>query len=324
MKTHHIRLVTFGLAATLATACYAQNYPVKPLVVVVPLAAASATDILMRVMSPKMSESLGQQIAIENLPGAAGMLGGERVARAAPDGYTLGGFSDSVVNGVPLLYTNVPYDPFTSFVPVGMVAWVTFVMIAHPSVPARTAKDLIALAKKAYPTQLDYASGGSGSPMHIAMEVFKSASGVSLHHIPYRGSITGVLDVVGGRIPVMITSLGPVLENIKAGKLRALGIASTQRSPLLPAVPTVSESGVPGFVYSSWQAVYLPKGAARPIVDLLNAEIVKALNDPAIRDRLIKLAFEPATSTPEQLAIQTRGGYDKMAKVIIEAGIKAE
>lgn len=301
----------------------AQNYPNKGILMVVPLATASATDVLMRVVVQKMGENMGQQIAIENIPGAAGMLGGEKVARANPDGYVIGGFSDSVVNGVPLLYPNVPYDPFTSFAPVGLTAWVTFVMMTHPSLPVKTAKDFVALAK-AQKEPMDYASGGNGSPMHIAMEVFKSMTGVKLNHIPYRGSITGVLDVTAGRVPVMVTSLAPVLETIRAGKLRALGITSTQRSPLLPAVPTVSESGVPGFVYATWQAIYAPRNTPRAIVDRLNAEMIKAVSDPVVKDRLIKLALEPATSTPEQLATQTRTGYDKIAKIIKDSGIKVD
>ena len=323
MKSIVIKSGIAALALFAAAQVHAQSYPNKGILMVVPLATASATDVLMRVVTQKMGESMGQQIAIENMPGAAGMLGGEKVARAAPDGYVIGGFSDSVVNGVPLLYPNVPYDPFTSFAPVGLTAWVTFVIIAHPSLPVKNAREFVALARAQH-EPMDYASGGNGSPMHIAMEVFKSMTGVKVTHIPYRGSITGVLDVTAGRVPVMITSLAPVLESIKAGKLRALGVTSTQRSPLLPDVPTVSESGVPGFVYSTWQAIYAPRNTPRTIVDRLNTEMVKAVNDPVIRDRLIKMALEPSTSTPEQLAAQTRTGYDKIAKIIKDAGIKVD
>ncbi len=323
MKKVLMKLILTIIAAMGALHAQAQAYPSKSLLMVVPLPTASATDVLMRVVTQKMGENMGQQIAIENIPGAAGMLGGDKVARAAPDGYVIGGFSDAVVNGVPLLYPNVPYDPFTGFAPVGLTAWVTFVMITHPSLPVKNAKEFIALVN-AQIEPMDYASGGNGSPMHLAMEVFKSMSGVKLNHIPYRGSITGVLDVTAGRVPVMITSLAPVLETIRGGKLHALGVASLQRSPLLPAVPTVSESGVKGFSYATWQAIYAPRNTPRAIVDRLNAEMVKAVNDPVIKDRLIKLALEPATSTPEQLATQTRVGYDKIAKIIKDANIKAD
>jgi len=312
-----------ALALMLGGHAAAQNYPNKSILMVVPLPTASATDVLMRIVAQKMGENLGQQIVIENIPGAAGMLGGEKVSRGAPDGYVLGGFSEAVVNGVPLLYPNVPYDPFTSFAPVSLTAWVTFVMIVHPSLPVKTAKDFIALARS-QKDLMDYASGGNGSPMHIAMEMFKSAAGVKLNHIPYRGSITGVLDVTAGRVPVMITSLAPVLEIIRANKLHALGVTSVVRSPLLREVPTVAESGVPGFSYSTWQAIYTPRNTPRPIVDRLNAEMAKAVNDPGVKDRLIKLAFEPTSSTPEQLALQTRKGYDSLAKIIKDAGIKAD
>ena len=312
-----------ALVLLLAGQAAAQGYPNKGILMVVPLATASATDVVMRIVTQKMGENMGQQFAIENIPGAAGMLGGEKVARAAPDGYTIGGFSDAVVNGVPLLYPNVPYDPFTSFAPVGLTAWVTFVMMTHPSLPVKTAKEFVALAKS-QKDPMDYASGGNGSPMHLAMEVFKSMSGVKLNHIPYRGSITGVLDVTAGRVPVMITSLAPVLETIRGGKVRALGITSLQRSPLLPDVPTVNESGVKGFTYATWQAIYAPRNTPRPIIDRLHAEMVKAVNDPAVKDRLVKSALEPATSTPEQLAAQTRSGYDKIAKIIKDANIKAD
>ncbi len=320
-KTIKAGIATLALLA--AGQAAAQSYPNKGILMVVPLPTASATDVVMRIVTQKMGENLGQQITIENIPGAAGMLGGEKVSRGAPDGYTIGGFSDAVVNGVPLLYPNVPYDPFTSFAPVGLTAWVTFVMIAHPSLPVKTARDFVTLAK-AQQEPMDYASGGNGSPMHLAMEVFKSMTGVKLNHIPYRASTAGVLDVTAGRIPVMITSLAPVLETIRAGKLRALGIASLQRSPLLPDVPTVSESGVKGFTYATWQAIYAPRNTPRTIIDRLNAEMVKAVNDPAVKDRLIKSALEPATSTPEQLAAQTRSGYDKIAKIIKDAGIRAD
>jgi tripartite-type tricarboxylate transporter receptor subunit TctC len=323
MKFTIIKRAVAALALLAALPAAAQNYPNKSILMVVPLPTASATDIVMRLVTQKMAESMGQQIAIENIPGAAGMLGGEKVARAAADGYVIGGFSDSVVNGVPLLYPNVPYDPFTSFAPVGLTAWVTFVMMTHPSLPVKTAGDFVALAKS-QKDPMDYASGGNGSTMHLAMEVFKSATGVKLNHIPYRGSITGVLDVTAGRVPVMITSLAPVLETIRAGKLRALGITSLQRSPLLPDVPTVTESGVKGFTYATWQAIYAPRNTPRAIVDRLNAEMVKAVNDPVVKDRLIKSALEPATSTPEQLAAQTRSGYDNIAKIIKSAGIKVD
>jgi tripartite-type tricarboxylate transporter receptor subunit TctC len=306
-----------------AGAVNAQAYPSKPIQMIVPLGIATAADVMMRVVAQKMSENMGQQITVENHPGAAGLVGGERVARAAADGYTLGGFSDTVVNAVPLLYPKVPYDPFTSFEPVSMVAAITFVMFVHPSLPAKNLKEFIAFAK-ARPGQLDYASGGAGSPMHIAMELFKIATGTSLTHIPYKGANLGVVDVLSGRVPVMITSLATVLSNIRDGKLRSLGVGSPERSSLLPDVPTLSEAGLPGFTYFTWGAIYAPRGTPKPIIVKLNSEAVKAVNDAKVRERLLAMGLEPGSSTPEQLATATRNGHAKMAKVIKEAGIRLD
>ncbi len=317
------RLGAFCAAILLAASVHAQNYPAKPVLMLIPLGTASAVDVMLRIVAQKMSDNMGQQIAIENQPGASGLIGGERVSRAAPDGYTLGGFSDTVVNAVPLLYPKVPYDPFTSFAPVSMVAGITVVMFVHPSIPARNVKELIAFAN-ARPGQIDFATGGNGSPMHISMEMFKSATGTSLTHIPYKSSTQAVLDVISGRVSVMITSLAAVLPSIKVGKLRALGIVSTQRSPLVPDVPTLSESGVPGFVFLPWGAIYAPQGTPRAIIERLNSEIGKAVNDTTVRERLLALGFEPASSTPEQLGPATRDGYAKMSKIIKDAGIKVE
>ncbi len=318
-----VRLGACSAAMLLTAFVYAQTYPAKPIQMLIPLATASAVDVMLRIVAQKMSDHMGQQIAIENQPGAAGLIGGERVARAAPDGYNLGGFSDTVVNAVPILYPKAAYDPINSFAPISMVAGITVVMFVHPSIPARNVKELVALAK-ARPGQLEFASGGNGSPMHISMEMFKSATGTNFTHVPYKGSTQAVLDVISGRVPVMITSLAAVLPSIKVGKLRALGVVSTQRSPLVPDVPTLSESGVPGFVFLPWGAIYAPQGTAKPIIDRLSAEVGKAVNDTTVRERLLALGFEPASSTPEQLREATRDGYAKMSKIIKDAGIKVE
>ena len=303
---------------------YGQNpYPNKPITMIVPHPTASAGDIVMRIVTQKMSDNMGQPISIENISGAAGMIGGEKVAKASPDGYTIGGFSDAVVNGIPLLYSNVPYNPFTSFVPVGMVAHITFVMIINPDLSVKTVKEFIALSNTPG-SQLSYASGGNGSPMHFAMEIFKATTQTNILHIPYRSSITGVTDIIAGRVPVMITSLAPVLDLIRVKKVNALGVASLARSPLLPDIPTIAESGLPEFTYSSWMGIYAPKNTPQPIISKLNSEMIKAINDPAIKQRLISLGFEPVGSTPEQLELRIRTGYNNIAKIIKSAGIKAD
>jgi tripartite-type tricarboxylate transporter receptor subunit TctC len=313
--------VCLFLAATASV--HAQSYPSKAIVMVVPLQAASAADVTLRVVAQKMSESMGQQIAIDNQTGAAGMIGAERVARAAPDGYVIGGFADSIMTFAPNLYQKVAYDPLTSFDPVSMVAGVPWVMVVHPSVPAKNVREFIALAK-ANPGTLDYSSGGNGSAQHVATELFKSVSGISLTHIPYRGATQAALDVVSGRIPVTLGGVSVMLPFIKQGKLRPLATLGENRSTLLPDVPTASESGAPGYTMSTWIAIYVPHGTPKAVISRLNSEIVKAVGDPAVRDRLVALGLDPASSTPEQLAEDTRNGFAKMGKVIRAAGIKAE
>jgi tripartite-type tricarboxylate transporter receptor subunit TctC len=315
------RLTVICAAVLLSMPVRAQPYPAKPILMIVPV--TGAVEVMMRIVTQKMSDNLKQQIVTEIQPGAGGLIGTERVARAAPDGYTIGGLSDSVVATLPSLYAKVSYDPVNSFAPVSMVAAITWALVVHNSIPARNVKELIALAK-ARPGQLDYASGGNGSPHHIVMEMYKAAMGSSLTHVPYRGATQGIMDVVSGRIPVMFSALANVLPFVEAGKLRAVGIVSAQRSPLLPAVPTLSESGLPGFVFTTWAGIYAPQGTPRTIVDLLNAETVKAVNDAAVRDRLLALGLDPGTSTPEQLAIETRKVHAERAKIIKNAGIKVE
>jgi tripartite-type tricarboxylate transporter receptor subunit TctC len=290
---------------------------------IVPLQAASAADITLRVVTQKMAENMGQQIAIDNQPGASGLIGAERVARATPDGYVIGGFADSILTFVPNLYPKVPYDPLTSFEPVAMVATVIWVMVVHPSLPVKSIGELIALAK-ANPGKLDYSSGGNGGPQHVATELFKQTAGITLSHVPYRGATQAALDVVGGRIPVTLGGLSVMLQFVRDGKLRALAVLGERRSALLPDVPTALEPGAPAFNFSTWIAIYAPRGTPRPVIDRLNAEAVKATNDPAIRERLLGMGLEPNPSTPEQLATETRNGLAKMAKVIKTAGIRLE
>lgn len=318
-----------GIAAALACALAvaapaapAQTYPAKPVQVVIPLAAASAVDVMLRLVLQKMADNMGQQVTVENVPGASGLIGGERVARAASDGYVLGGFSDTVVSTVPLLYPKA-YDPFAAFAPVGLAAGITVTLFVHPSLPAKTVGEFVALSK-ARRGQLDYASGGNGSPMHVMLEMFKSATGADLQHVPYKGSTQAVLDVASGRVPVMMTSLAAVIEYIRAGKLRSLGVASRQRSPLVPEVPTLAESGVPGFVVLPWGALYAPQGTPPAVIERLGAEMVKALNDGGVRQRLLALALEPGAGTPDNLAAETRAAHARMAKLIKDIGLRLD
>ena len=309
-------------AICMVTSAYGQTtYPNKPITVIVTVGVGSGADIALRTVIQKMSENMEIPIVIENLHGAAGLLGASKVASVIPNGYTIGGFNEGPVNSVPLLNPNVTYDPFTSFAPIGLVARISFVMIVNSDLPVKTVKEFITLSQG---SQLAYASGGNGSPMHLAMEIFKAATQTNILHVPYRNTVAGVTDVVAGRASVMITSLAPTLELIRAKKVNALGVASLARSPLLPDVPTIAESGLPGFTYSTWTGLVAPKNTPQPIISKLNSEMIKAINDPAIKQRLISLGFEPVGSTPEQLESQIRTGYNNIARIIKSASIKAD
>ena len=309
----------------MVTGAYGQTtYPNKPITVIVTVAVGSAADIALRTVLQKMSENMESPIVIENLQGASGLLGATKVASVIPNGYTIGGFNEGPVNSVPQLYPNVPYDPFTSFAPIGLVARISFVMIVSPDLPVKTVKEFIALSHTPG-SQLSYASpGGNGSPMHLAMEIFKAATKTNALHVPYRSTGAAATDVMAGRVQVTITSLAPVLELIRAKKVNALGVASLNRSPLLPDVPTIAESGVPGFTYSTWTGLVAPKNTPQPIISKLNSEMIKAINDPAIKQRLISSGLDPVGSTPEQLELQIRTGYNNIARIIKSAGITSD
>ena len=317
------RYSAFCAALLVSAAAHAQSYPAKPINLVIPLQAGSASDVMLRTVAQKMSANIGQQIVITNQPGASGMIGAERIARAAPDGYTIGAMGPAVMTVVPNLNPNAGYHPLKSFEPISLVGGITFVLIVHPSLPVKTVKELAALAK-AKPGQLDFSSGGSGSSQHIAMELFKSVTGTSFTHVPHRGATQAVLDVLSGRVPVMFSALSVVLGNIEQGKTRALAVASAQRSPLLPQVPTMIEAGLPGFLFTSWNGLYAPQGTPKPIVDRLHAETAKAVADPGVRNALLKLGIEPEGSSPAELAAVTRDGYARMAKLIRETGLKLD
>jgi len=314
-----------ALVCGVAVACavQAQPYPAKTIQILLPVQAGSAGDVAIRVVAQKIAESVKQQIVVENQPGAAGLVGAQRLARMASDGYVLGGLSDSVVNYAPGLAAKPGFDPVNDFAPISLVCTIPWVLFSHPSFPARNAQEFIALAK-AMPGKIDYSSAGNGSPHHIVMELFKRAAGIDVHHIPYRGAAQSVLDVVAGQIPVAFSGTAVPLPHLKEGKLRALAVPSEKRSPLLPDVPTLAESGVVGFLFDTWIGIYAPKGTPRPVIDRLNAETVAALADSAVHGRLTAMALEPRSSTPEELGRRTRDGYARVTKVIKEAGIKAD
>jgi tripartite-type tricarboxylate transporter receptor subunit TctC len=317
-----MRRLVVALLLAWAGACFAQDYPAKPILFLMPLQAGSAVDVMVRIVAEKMSANIGRQIVVENQPGAAGMIGAERVKRAAPDGYTVGVLNDSILTMIPNVRP-VQYDPLKDFAPVGVVAGITWVLVANNDLPVKTVGELVAYAKTR-PGKLDYSSGGVGSPQHVAMEAFKAATGTYLVHIPYRGATAAAVDVISNQVQVHFSAVSIVQPYITAGRVRALGVPGAKRSPLLPNVPTMAEAGVPGFEWQTWASLVVPVGTPKPIVDRLNAELVKAVSSPDVRDKLIAQGLEPVGSPPETVTRWTRDGLKRMKGIVERAGIKAE
>jgi len=322
MKDSLMRFFAAAALLVLSLPCAAQSYPSKPILAVMPLQAGSAVDVMIRIVAQKMSENLGQQIVIENQPGAAGSIGAERVKRAAPDGYTVGVLNDSILTMIPNI-RQVAYDPLKDFAPVGVVAAITWVMVVSNELPAKTVAEFVSLAQSR-PGKIDYSSGGNGSPQHVAMEAFKAATGIDLVHIPYRGATQAAVDVMSNRVQVHFGAVSIVLPYIKDGRMRALGVPSAVRSPLLPAVPTVAEAGVPGFEWRTWASFVVPLATPNAIVERLNAEMVKAVNSPDVREKLIAQGLEPIGSKPEMVTQWTQDGLKRMRDIVQRAKIQAE
>src|SRR6202163_601217 len=298
-------------------------YPDRPIKMIVPLAAASAVDVAARIVTQKMSDNMGQQIVIINQAGAAGLIGAEQVARAEPDGYTIGGFNDSIMTMVPNLQSNLRWDILKDFEPVSLVATVEWGLIANDKSGFKTAADLIAAAK-ASPGTINYGSGGIGSPQHLAMAMFASTAGISLTHVPYKGATQAATDVAAGQIPVAFQGLGTVTALVRGGQVKLIGVTTEKRLPQFPDVPTVSESGLPGFLFNSWFAILAPAGTPKDIIARLNAEVLKAVSDPEIRRKLEELGFAVRGSSAEELRVMTRDQLAKYARVIKEMGIANE
>ncbi|MFM9981620.1 MAG: Bug family tripartite tricarboxylate transporter substrate binding protein [Burkholderiales bacterium] len=315
-------LIAFLLAGHAATVLAQVGYPRKPILMIVPLQAASAVDNAARIVAQKMADNMGQPIVIENVPGAAGLIGAERVAKAAPDGYIIGGFNDSIMTMLPNVHVKMPWDILKDFEPVSLVASMEWALIASPAGSYRNAGDLIESAK-AKPGTLNYSSGGNGSPQHVAMEVFKSRAGLSMTHVPYRGAAAAALDVATGQVDANFSGLPTVYTLIKSGKLRAIGIASAKRSAVLPDVPTVSEF-LPGFEFNSAFSIVVPAGTPRDIVARLNAEVAKAVAAPEVREKLVAQGFSVVGSSPEDLFKATREQLERYGKLFKQVGIKAE
>ena len=319
-----LRITALVASTLLAGAAAAQSsYPTKPIRMIVPLAAGSAVDNAARILAQKMSVNMGQAVVVENIPGASGIIGADRVAKSAPDGYTIGGFNDSVITMVPNLQTNLPFDTMKDFSFVSLVATIDFGLAVTPGAPYKTVAELVAAAK-ATPGKINYASGGNGSPQHVGAAMFAAQVGVSMTHVPYKGATQAAQDVAAGQVPVTLQGLATVAGLVRGGKLRLIGVPMKSRHPQFPDVPTFAEQGITGFEYNTWFGVTTPAGTPRDIVARLNAEIVKALADPEVRDKYDKLGLASRGSSSDEMATITRDQLAKYAKVVKEANIKAD
>jgi tripartite-type tricarboxylate transporter receptor subunit TctC len=315
-----------ALLAALSTAGVAQAqapWPSKPIRMIVPLAAGSAVDNAARIVAQKMAQNLGQSIVIDNRPGAAGLIGAGEVAKAAPDGYTLGGFNDSIMTMLPNMNAKMPWDILKDFDPVSLVATVEWGLVVNADAPEKTAADLIAAAKKD-PGKLNYGSGGNGSPQHIAMALFASQAGVQMKHVPYKGATQAAMGVAGKEVDAAFQGIATVSSLIKAGKVRLVGVTTPKRMPQFPDVPTVSESGLPGFEFNSWFALMAPAGTPKDITHRLATEIQRALADPEVREKLNAQGLTPRGSTPEELGTAMRAQLAKYGALIRQNNITAD
>jgi tripartite-type tricarboxylate transporter receptor subunit TctC len=314
-------LAALGLVALVAGPAQAQDYPTKTIRLIAPFAPGGSVDIVGRILAQKMTESLGQTVVVENKPGASGMIGADMVAKSAPDGYTLL-VNSSIHVIVPSLFSKVTYNALEDLVAVGQATEVPMVMLTGAGSRAKSVQDVIAWAK-AEPG-VAYASAGSGSSAHLAGEVFKKATGVTLTHIPYKGSGAAMADVIGGQVPLMFDALTAAMGHIQGNKMRALAVSSQQRSPILPDVPTFQELNMPQMNLSTWHGVWAPKGTPPAIVKKLNAEIARIVALPDVREKIKGLGGVPVGNTPEQFDAYQRAELAKWSRIVKESGAKVD
>ncbi len=314
------------IAAALLALCAgvsAQGYPSKPVKVIVPFSAGSATDILGRLMADQFAKSMNRPFLVENRPGAGGIPGTEAAKNAAPDGYVLTMCTSGPFGINPAIYTKLPYDPVRDFEPIGNIGFTPQTIVVGAAQPYKSLKELVAAAR-AKPGELAYASLGIGSTSHLTMEAFQSAAGIRLNHVPFKGSGDAQVQLIGGNVPLMSDTIPGVLAHVKSGKLRALGVAIPKRSPHLPEVPTVAEQGYPGFESVGWIGLAAPAKTPNAILDQLNAEIRKMIADPAVAEKMNSLAFEPIGGSREEFAAFIKAEIAKWTKVARDSGAKAD
>jgi tripartite-type tricarboxylate transporter receptor subunit TctC len=318
-----VRLIALVLCSLFVVAAGAQDaYPSRPLKFILPFPPGGGTDILGRVIAERLSASLGQPVVTENRGGAGGNVGAEAAAHSAPDGYTIVLVAPSLAIS-PSLYSKLNYDPVKDLAPIGLVATVPNVMITNPAVEAKNLQEFIALARSR-PGAMNYGSGGAGTSNHLAGELFNIVTGARLVHVPYKGVNLAMQGVLAGEIQLVFIGIPAALPHIKAGKLRALALVAPQRSPALPEVPTVAEAGLRDFEVTTWYGIMTPAGTPRPIVSRLNAELVKIMHAPDVKERLAAMATDPLTSTPEEFAAYLKREIAKWGDVVRKANLKAD
>jgi len=315
--------IALAALVALPSAAAEPTFPSKPVRLIVPFTPGGSTDILARALGQKLAEIWKQPVVVDNRPGAGGAIGMELAAKAPADGYTMVMGHIGTLAANPALYRSLPYDPVRDFAPVTLVANVPNVLVVGPAVDSRTVAEFVALAK-AKPGKLDYGSGGNGSAAHLAMEYFKLKAGVDLQHVPYKGTAPALTDLLGGQIAVILTGLPPVLQHVKGGKLRILGVASRQRLKGFPDIPTIAESGVPGFEATQWYGLLVPAATPKDVVARIQRDAVAALKDPVVNERLAGEGAEPVGNTPAEFAAFIASEIDLWGKVIRTTGMKAE